>query len=775
MMWLFFAILAHQDWLDRFRTRDGIEITSSVSLPKAEQLLSSPDTSGQRGIIKIKGANLVIDFGGSTVRGTRPDTLPSERVGTCIEVEGENVTIKNLNVHGYKVGLIAKSIAGLHIVDCNFSYNWKQHLGSTTEREDESDWMSFHQNEHDEWLRYGAGIYLQKCRDFEVKHVKIEGGQCGLLMNGCTDGSIWNNNFSFLSAVGIGLYRSSGNRIMHNNVDWCVRGYSDGVYNRGQDSAGILVYEQSNRNIFAYNSVTHGGDGFFLWAGQSTMDSGEGGCNDNVVLSNDFSHAPTNGIESTFSRNRFSNNKVLECWHGVWAGYSYDSRFDHNIFGLNANVTAIEHGQNNIFDHNRSYRDLEGIAIWQNPSQDPKWGYPKHHDTMSHGMIIEQNTFSNVANNVLRLNDTKDVKFSGNTVLRPGMFSTSKPTVTGFTTEKNIFEITSAEVLTPLIDPTSKANQLQIDPINKPLPPTIRPNGLEIPGLDRSPSAYRNRFDVAWTPYLIPADLKVGVMKGAVDPFLSKDVLQGRRYILVDEWGPYDFKSPRLCLREIKDRRAFFEVLGPRGAWDLESQAGISHPSATSGVVPGEFSATLDDVRSGWQKVVLSYHGSETTDFRGVVSTVGSKVGFGWNKYFIAEEWTVNYFRFDLQTQDPLGHESAFKNLLKARPFLALKKSSLDFAGSGEPAPGVGATNYAITADGVIQVEQGRYNLDVTSDDGVRVFVDGKLTIEDWTHHSPVTDSVPVYLQKGTHRIHIDYFQLDGYATLRFRLRPPSS
>ena len=90
---------------------------------------------------------------------------------------------------------------------------------------------------------------------------------------------------------------------MHNRIDWCVRGYSHGFYNRGQDSAGLLIYEQSSRNIVAFNSVTHGGDGLFLWAGQSTMDTGQGGVNDNLFYDNDFSHAPTNGIEATFSRN----------------------------------------------------------------------------------------------------------------------------------------------------------------------------------------------------------------------------------------------------------------------------------------------------------------------------------------------------------------------------------------------------------------------------------------------------------------------------------------
>ena len=41
--------------------------------------------------------------------------------------------------------------------------------------------------------------------------------------------------------------------------------------------AAILVFEQCNNNLFANNSATHSGDGFFLWAGQTTMDTGEGG------------------------------------------------------------------------------------------------------------------------------------------------------------------------------------------------------------------------------------------------------------------------------------------------------------------------------------------------------------------------------------------------------------------------------------------------------------------------------------------------------------------
>ena len=51
-----------------------------------------------------------------------------------------------------------------------------------------------------------------------------------------------NNNFSgSIRGKGIGMYRSSRNKILNNNLDFNVRGYSHGIFNRGQDSADILV------------------------------------------------------------------------------------------------------------------------------------------------------------------------------------------------------------------------------------------------------------------------------------------------------------------------------------------------------------------------------------------------------------------------------------------------------------------------------------------------------------------------------------------------------
>src|SRR6185295_9232910 len=165
--------------------------------------------------------------------------------------------------------------------------------------------------------------YLDGVHGGDIRDNRIVQGMEGLMLTRSDSLRIWNNTIEFNSGVGIGLYRSSDNVIMHNRASYNVRGYSHGYFRRGQDSADLLMYEQSSHNVVAYNSMTHGGDGLFLWAGQSTMDTGKGGANDNLFYENDFSFAPTNGIEATFSRNAFMKNRVEGSDHGLWGGYSY--------------------------------------------------------------------------------------------------------------------------------------------------------------------------------------------------------------------------------------------------------------------------------------------------------------------------------------------------------------------------------------------------------------------------------------------------------------------
>ncbi|MGZ3814934.1 MAG: right-handed parallel beta-helix repeat-containing protein, partial [Mucilaginibacter sp.] len=397
------------------KLRSGIVIKHSTTIKKHVYHFEGDDSLSVAPVI-IEGDNITVDFNGAVIEGSSDAANPDKFKGTGIIIKsGRNITLKNVIVKGFKVGVMARGINGLTIIGSDFSYNFRQHLNSNRQREDLADWQSYHHNEKDEWLRFGAGIYLRNCNSVDIHNNIIINGQCGLMMTSCDDGLIYNNNFSFNSGLGIGMYRSSRNKVMYNKLDWNVRGYSFGIYYRGQDSAGILVFEQCNNNVFAWNSATHSGDGFFLWAGQTTMDTGEGGCNDNLLFANDFSYAPTNAVELTFSRNKIINNIMHDSWHGIWGGFSYGTVIANNDFAGNLSAIAIEHGMDNIIDQNTFIGDKVGIELWSNPKKAKDIGYLQKRDTRSFDYRIGNNTFID-EKNIFNINNTEKVTIGNNRV-----------------------------------------------------------------------------------------------------------------------------------------------------------------------------------------------------------------------------------------------------------------------------------------------------------------------------------------------------------------------
>jgi hypothetical protein len=788
LTFLFFIIVNSTVFAQKtISLRPGMTISNSVIIKKDKYRFTSDSEDGNRGIIKISGDNLIIDFNGAELIGSAPETLPDRRKGTAVQIlGGHNITIKNLRVRGFKIGLIAGRTEGLRIIDSDFSYNWKQHLKSTLESEDLNDWMSYHQNEKDEWLRFGAGIYLRDCHDFEVQNVTIEGGQNGLMLMESNNGKVWNNNFSFLSGVGLGMYRSSDNRVMHNNIDWCVRGYSHGVYNRGQDSTGILVYEQSRRNIFAYNSVTHGGDGFFLWAGQTTMDTGKGGANDNLVYGNDFSHAPTNGIEATFSRNEFINNLVLECWHGVWGGYSFDSKFVGNRFGLNAQAIAIEHGQNNTLSDNFFYQNSEGIVLWANKTQDPDWGYPKNRDTKSRDYLISNNRFDETSLQVFRFSLTQNIKLQGNTFNSFAKIFNFGEDLKGVSLVDNRF-YGSKESLVGNPSVISDVNSQWIGQKTlSVLPAVMDPRGqvLEID------DDYLKRFETDWNPLDNKANDKNSLsvnapapLVGGKNPFLKKGRLRGQRYILVDQWGPYDFKSPILIPRRktnensanptafLTERTQRFEILGPKGSWKIARMRGIDWVSAKTGSVPGSIDIRLSDSKMIDFLIELKYRGGAAVSPLGIEFPKGKPYKFSYHKLFIPIDWQVKWFQWN-ESNDPRTQETEFQKLLQSVPLKTEQTNRLSYNWPGSIGKDLPRDKFATLAEGTFEVPTGTYQLNLTTDDGARVWIDDQLIIRDaWKYQGPTTYTAELKLG-GRHRIRVEHFEIDGFAALKVDLQP---
>jgi len=700
----------------------GVILNSNVTLAPGDHRLGSADLAHPALI--VRGSNVTIDFSGATLRGADPAADPDSFTGVAVLVDGgEHVTIRNLTARGYKVGVLVRRSPGVHITGGDLGYNWKSQLYSLVEHESLVDWLSYHHNEQDEWLGGGAGIYLADSDGAEIDHTTVVQGQNGLMLARSSGAKVWNNTFSFLSGIGIGLYRASANTIMHNRIDWCVRGYSHTFYNRGQDSAGILIYEQSNHNVVAFNSVTHDGDGLFLWAGQSTMDTGQGGANDNVVFDNDFSFAPTNGIEATFSRNVLYGNRVEDCWHGLWGGYSFDSWIAANHFARNVEAIAIEHGQDNRITENVFDGDETAVHLWKNATQDPSWEYPKRRDTRSRDYVISGNTFR--GNSVaLKIAETQNLRILTNAFERVGSIAV----LSGDTRNLGIGD----EVSVP-----------------------VRP---------------RPTLDVT---------LPKG-MPGGMDPKVPDDQRRGRDAIIVDEWGPYDWKSPKLWPSGRSDTTPLkLRVVGPVGEWQLASVRGAEiEPRA--GRIPGEVTVTPARRSNGGGDastrslepidfdVRLTYRGGAVTSPRGDRVLAGSSYTFGYTRWFMPIDWRVRYYAFDEQST-PDAHPQEFARVLAGPPLREEPRDRLDFMSGQSIADGVPADRVAIVAEGTVDLPPGNYELRTISDDGLRVWVDDDRVIDHWTSHESAVDAAPI--AAGRRRLKIEYFELGGFAELRVEIR----
>ena len=718
MLLLLAATLAS---VDTVALTPGMVITRSVVI-KPSVYRFAP-TAADSVMIRIKGDGIDVDFAGSMLVGSPYEAAPDRGAGIGVLIEGgRNVTLRRATVRGYKVGILARGTADVHLLDNDVSFNWKPRLWSGLGHESLADWLSFHHNEKDEWLRYGAGIYLADVNGGDIRGNTARQGMNGLLMVRSSRLTISNNDFSYLTGLGFGLYRSSDNRIMHNRADYCIRGYSHGVYNRGQDSAALLLYEQSSRNVVAYNSMTHGGDGLFLWAGQSTMDSGQGGSNDNLFFGNDFSFAVTNGMEATFSRNRFVGNLIEGAQHGLWGGYSYSSEVRANRFKGNVVGIAIEHGQDNRILGNDFEGDQAAIHLWWNPVEPSDWGYPKTRDTRSRGYAISDNRF--LGNKLaLSLESTLKAVLLRNRYFAVDTLFRLKGDTAGF---KRDARKTGMAAL-PLA--------------------TWQPN-------KRDPAA--------------PVPLA-----GAIDPFSLDAPHRGRSGILIDEWGPYDWKAPRAWPARLADSAAiragvWYRILGGAGEWSVASIKGatVSRPTGKVGdsLVVTPLPGPVVDF-----DVEFEYQGEAVTTPDGAVGRAGDPYRWHLRRFQVPLDWRLGVFAWD-SVSDPRKGGPAVRLAPAGTPLTTRRDSVLDYMWSKPRLAGFPDQRFLLVAETAVELPKGTdYELIAISDDGIRIWVDDKLVIDDWKQHeSGVTRAD---LKPGKHRFRVDYYQVDGWVELKVDVR----
>ncbi len=332
-------------------------ITSSVRIEPGTYTLA--DMTGS-GALKIGADGITIDFQGATLQS--PDTKMGRLetfngVGLLIQ-NHKNVTIKNAHIHGFQYNVKVLRSSGIRLENCELSKSRAQRI-RTGDAVNEI-WLDL--RSLDSWRGYGAAAWIEKSSKFTVSGVTANQSQNGLMLVNSHECTVVGCDFSFNSGWGIALLGSSQNTVCWNYSDFVNRPWSGGW---GGDSAGMVLTSGSNENVVAFNSLTHGGDGFFL----ATKDGGfddhgklheDGTCNHNQIAFNDGSWSTANAFESTFSiGNVFFHNYCDDSNYGFWLGFSKANLLQGNqIKRSHVDGIAHEQGSHNAFVNN----DIEDTA-----------------------------------------------------------------------------------------------------------------------------------------------------------------------------------------------------------------------------------------------------------------------------------------------------------------------------------------------------------------------------------------------------------------------------
>jgi hypothetical protein len=102
----------------------------------------------------------------------------------------------------------------------------------------------------------------------------------------------------------------------------------------------------------------------------------------------------------------------------------------------------------------------------------------------------------------------------------------------------------------------------------------------------------------------------------------------------------------------------------------------------------------------------------------------------------------------------------------------------IDFSwGEGEPDPAVGIDQFSARWTGEVEAAfTETYTFYTNSDDGIRLWIDGQLIVENWTNHSATEDRGTIDLVAGnTYGLVMEFYEDDGGAVAELRWSSPST
>ncbi len=128
-------------------------------------------------------------------------------------------------------------------------------------------------------------------------------------------------------------------------------------------------------------------------------------------------------------------------------------------------------------------------------------------------------------------------------------------------------------------------------------------------------------------------------------------------------------------------------------------------------------------------------------------------ISVGWSRLVGGATWRGEYF----DNRD-----------LEGWPVLVRNDGALDFDwGYDSPDPAVPDDYFSARWTRAVNLEAGTYRFLASTDDGVRVWVDGALIVDAWVDQKlPTTHTGDVYLSAGPHTVVVEYYEHGGEASV---------
>jgi glucose/arabinose dehydrogenase/PKD repeat protein len=125
-------------------------------------------------------------------------------------------------------------------------------------------------------------------------------------------------------------------------------------------------------------------------------------------------------------------------------------------------------------------------------------------------------------------------------------------------------------------------------------------------------------------------------------------------------------------------------------------------------------------------------------------------------------QWTASYFA---------------NRTLGGAPATTRCEAAVDYNwGAGSPpGSGVGPDNFSVRWVKTQSFTAGSHTFTATADDGVRVYLDGALVIDQWKDQAPTTYTATRQVTAGSHELKVEFYENGGGAVARFNVTPTVS